>query len=52
MMSDNKTDVKIVSSSEIEFDENLVRQMVEKVTIFHDRILFEFRAGVEINVEE
>lgn len=43
----------IASTSEItEFDENLVRQMVEKVTIFHDRILFEFRSGVEINVEE
>ena len=49
-MSDNKTDVKIVSSSEIEFDEKLVRQKVENVTIFYYRIIFEFRSSVEINV--
>jgi len=49
-MSDNKTDVKIVSSSEIEFDEKLVRQKVENVTIFYYRIIFVFRFGVEISM--
>ena len=34
-----------------EYDEQLVRRLIEKVTVFHDKFAVEFRSGVEIDVE-
>lgn len=34
-----------------EYDEQLVRRLIEKVTVFHDKLTVEFKSGVEIDVE-
>jgi site-specific DNA recombinase len=34
-----------------EYDEQLVRRLIEKVTIFDDKLTVEFKSGVEIDVE-
>lgn len=34
-----------------EYDEQLVRWLIEKVTVFHDKFAVEFKSGVEIDVE-
>lgn len=35
----------------IEYDEQLVRRLVEKVTIYDERIVVEFKSGVEIEAD-
>ena len=34
-----------------EFDEKLVRRLIEKVTVYEDRFAVEFKSGVMIEVE-
>jgi len=34
-----------------EYDEQLVRRLIEKVTVFHDKFAVVFKSGVEIDVE-
>ena len=34
-----------------EYDEQLVRRLIEKVTVHDDRIEVEFKSGVEIDIE-
>jgi hypothetical protein len=34
-----------------EYDEQLVRRLIEKVTVFDDKLTVEFKSGVEIDVE-
>ena len=34
-----------------EFDDKLVRKLVEKVTVYDDRIVVEFKSGLEIEVK-
>lgn len=34
-----------------EYDEQLVRRLIEKVTVFDDKVIVEFKSGVELNVE-
>jgi hypothetical protein len=34
-----------------EYDEQLVKKLIEKVTVYDDRIDIEFRSGISINVE-
>ena len=34
-----------------EYDEQLVRRLIEKVTVFDDNLTIEFKSGVEIDVE-
>ncbi|WP_223376524.1 hypothetical protein [Schnuerera sp. xch1] len=33
-----------------EYDEQLVRRLIEKVTVFDDKFTVEFKSGVEIDV--
>lgn len=33
-----------------EYDEQLVRQLIEKVTVFDDKVNIEFKSGVEIEI--
>ena len=33
-----------------EFDDKLVRKLVEKATVYDDRLVVEFKSGLEINV--
>ena len=35
----------------IEYDEQLVRRLVEKVTVYDERIVVEFKSGVEIEAD-
>jgi hypothetical protein len=34
-----------------EFDDKLVRKLVEKVIVYDDRLVVEFKSGLEINVQ-
>ena len=46
------TDFLNEQSSELEeYDEQLVRRLIEKVTIFDEKLAVEFKSGVEIDVE-
>ncbi len=33
------------------YDEQLVRRLVEKITVYDDRLTVEFKSGLEIDVE-
>ena len=33
------------------YDEQLVRRLVEKITVYEDRLTVEFKSGLEIDVE-
>jgi len=34
-----------------EYDEILVRRLIEKVMVFDDKLVIEFKSGVEIDIE-
>ena len=34
-----------------EYDEQLVRRLIEKVTVFDDKLTIEFKSGVKIDIE-
>ena len=34
-----------------EYDEQLVRRLIEKVTVFDDKLTVEFKSGIEIDEE-
>ncbi|WP_176431532.1 integrase [Anaerovirgula multivorans] len=34
-----------------EYDEQLARRLIEKVTIFEEKLTVEFKSGVEISIE-
>ena len=36
----------------IEYDEPLVRRLIEKVTIYEDKFTVEFKSGVTVDVDE
>lgn len=33
-----------------DYDDVMVRQLIKKITVFDDRLVFEFKAGIETNV--
>jgi len=35
----------------IEYDDKLVRRLVERVTVFEDRLTVEFKSGVEVKLK-
>ncbi|UOO38356.1 integrase [Oscillospiraceae bacterium CM] len=35
-----------------EYDEPLVRRLIEKVTVYEDKFTVEFKSGVTVNVDE
>jgi site-specific DNA recombinase len=35
----------------IEYDDKLVRQLVERITVYEGKIKLEFKSGVELNIE-
>lgn len=48
---DEMTDFLNEQSCELEeYDEQLVRRLIEKVTVFDDKLTIEFKSGVEIDV--
>ena len=34
-----------------DYDEGLARKLIEKITVYDDRLIFEFKAGIEIEVQ-
>lgn len=34
-----------------EYDENLVRRMVEKITVYEDKFTVEFKSGMSVDVD-
>ena len=34
-----------------EYDEALVRRLIEKITVYDDRFLIEFKSGTEIDIQ-
>jgi hypothetical protein len=34
-----------------EYDEQLVRRLIEKVTVYEEKVNIEFKSGVEVDVE-
>ena len=34
-----------------EYDENVVRRMVEKITVYEDKFTVEFKAGTSVDVD-
>jgi site-specific DNA recombinase len=36
----------------VQYDESLVRRLIEKVTVYEDKFTVEFKSGVTVDVEE
>ncbi|MDD3724253.1 MAG: recombinase family protein, partial [Bacteroidales bacterium] len=51
-MADMSTFLKKQSTSLTKYDEQLVRRLIEKVTIYEDKFTVEFKSGVTVDVEE
>lgn len=44
--------LKKQSTALAEYDEQLVRRLIEKVTVYEDKFIVEFNPGVTVDVEE
>ena len=51
-MPDMSTFLKKQSTALTEYDEQLVRRLIEKVTIYEDKFTVELKSGVTVNVYE
>ena len=51
-ITDMSTFLKKQSTALAEYDEQLVRRLIEKVTGFEDKFTVEFKSGVTVDVEE
>jgi site-specific DNA recombinase len=51
-MADMSTFLKKQSTALTKYDEQLVRRLIEKVTIYEDKFIVEFKSGVTVDVEE
>ena len=51
-IADMNTFLKKQSTALTEYDEQLIRRLIEKVTIYEDKFIVEFKSGVTVDVEE
>lgn len=51
-MADMSTFLKKQSTALTEFEEQIVRRLIEKVTIYEDKFTVEFKSGVTVDVNE
>ena len=51
-MADMSTFLKKQSTALAEYNEQLVRRLIEKVTIFEEKFTVEFKSGVTVDVNE
>ena len=51
-MADMSTFLKKQTATLTKYDEQLVRRLIEKVTIYEDKFTVEFKSGVTVDVEE
>jgi site-specific DNA recombinase len=50
-MADMSTFLKKQSTLLTKYDEQLIRRLIEKVTVFEDKFTVEFKSGVAVDVE-
>jgi site-specific DNA recombinase len=46
------TFLKKQSTALTEYDEQLVRRLIEKVTVYEDKFIVEFKSGLTVDVNE
>lgn len=51
-IADMSTFLKKQSTALTKYDEQLVRRLIEKVTIFEDKFTVEFKSGLTVDVDE
>ena len=51
-IADMSTFLKKQSTALAEYDEHLVRRLIEKVTVYEDKFTVEFKSGVTVDVNE
>jgi site-specific DNA recombinase len=51
-MADMSTFLKKQSTALAGYDEQLVRRLIEKVTIYEDKFTVEFKSGMTVDVNE
>jgi len=51
-MADMSTFLKKQPTTLSEYDEQLVRRLIEKVTIYEDKFTVEFKSGVTVDIDE
>ena len=51
-IADMSTFLKKQSTALTEYDEQLVRRLIEKVTIYEDKSTVEFKSGLTVDVDE
>lgn len=51
-MADMSTFLKKQSTALIEFDEQLIRRLIEKVTVYENIFTVEFKSGLTVDVNE
>lgn len=51
-IADMKTFLQEQSTAITEYDEQLVRSLIEKVTVYEDKFTVEFKSGVAVDVRE
>ena len=51
-MADMSTFIKKQPTALIEYDEQLVRRLIEKVTIYEDKFTVEFKSSVTVDVDQ
>ncbi|HON64460.1 MAG TPA: recombinase family protein, partial [Bacilli bacterium] len=51
-MDDMSAFLKEQPTKIIKYDEQLVRRLIDKITIYKDKFIVKFKSGVTVNVEE
>jgi site-specific DNA recombinase len=51
-MTDMSTFLKKQSTALSKYDEQLVRRLIEKVTVYEDKFTVEFKSGLTVDVNE
>ena len=51
-IADMSTFLKKQSTALAEYDEQLIRRLIEKVTVYEDKFTVEFKSGVSVDVNE
>jgi site-specific DNA recombinase len=51
-IADMSTFLKEQPTTITEYDEQLVRRLIEKVTVYEDKFTVEFKSGVTVDVDE
>jgi len=51
-IADMSTFLKKQSTALAEYDKQLVRRLIDKVTVFEDKFTVEFKSGVTVDIDE